>query len=61
MRDVRVVTDNKYILPCIGVRAIFGQGGGNPFAQKILTSCPNFYKPVERKLGPCNKIGRTGI
>ena len=36
-------------------------GGGNPFAQKILASCPNFYKPVERKLGPCNKIGRTGI
>ena len=36
-------------------------GGGNPFAQKILASCPNFYKTVERKLGPCNKIGRTGI
>ena len=49
----------------IGVRAIFGQGrgggSGNPFAQKILASCPNFYKTVERKLGPCNKIGRTGI
>ena len=50
------------ILP-IGVRAIFcpGGGGGNPFAQKIVASCPNFYKTVERKLGPCNKIGRTGI
>ena len=36
-------------------------GGGNPFAQKILASCPNFYETVERKLGPCNKIGRTGI
>ena len=47
----------------IGVRAIFcrGWGGGNPFAQKILASCPSFYKTVERKLGPCNKIGRTGI
>ena len=45
----------------IGVRAIFCQGGGNPFAQKILASCPNFYKTVERKLGPCSKIGRTGI
>ena len=45
----------------IGVRAIFCRGGRNPFAQKILASCPNFYKTVERKLGPCNKIGRTGI
>ena len=36
-------------------------GGGNPFAQKILASCPNFYRTVERKLGPCGKIGRTGI
>ena len=45
----------------IGVRAIFCQGGGgNPFAQKIIASCPNFYETVERKLGPCNKIGRTG-
>ena len=46
----------------IGVRAIFcqGGGGGNPFAQKIIASCPNFYETVERKLGPCNKIGRTG-
>ena len=45
----------------IGVRAIFARGSGNPFAQKILASCPNFYETVERKLGPCNKIGRTGI
>ena len=31
----------------IGVRAIFGQGGGGePFAQKILSSCPNFYETV---------------
>ena len=46
----------------IGLRAIFcqGRGGGNPFAQKIIASCPNFYETVERKLGPCNKIGRTG-
>ena len=45
----------------IGVRAISCQGGGgNPFAQKIIASCPNFYETVERKLGPCNKIGRTG-
>ena len=36
-------------------------GGGNPFAQKIIASCPNVYETVERKLGPCNKIGRTGI
>ena len=47
----------------IGVRAIFGQGGGKPFAQKILARCPNFYKTVEKKRGPlwCNNLGRTGI
>ena len=28
----------------IGVRAFFCQGGGEPFAQKILTNCPNFTK-----------------
>ena len=27
-------------------------GGGKPFAQKILASCPIFYKTVERKRGP---------
>ena len=36
----------------IGVRAIFFQGGGKPFSQKILSSCPNFYKTVEKKRGP---------
>ena len=39
----------------IGVRAIFcqgGGGGGKPSAQKILLSCPNFYKTVEQKRGP---------
>ena len=41
----------------IGVRAIFGRGGGKPFAQKILASCPNFYTGAIR----CNNIGRTGI
>ena len=40
----------------IGVRAIFYGGGGGgggcgPFAQKILASCPNFYKKVEKKRG----------
>ena len=35
----------------IGVRAIFCQGGGEPFAQKILASCPSFYETVERKRG----------
>ena len=29
-----------------------GGGGGKPFAQNILTSCPNFYKTVEQKRGP---------
>ena len=40
--------------PSIGVRAIFcqGGGGGKPFAQKTLASCPNFYKTVEQKRGP---------
>ena len=37
---------------CIDVRAIFCQGGGRPFAQKILASCPNFYETVEKKRGP---------
>ena len=27
-------------------------GGGKLFAQKILTSCPNFYETVEKKRGP---------
>ena len=34
----------------IGVREIFCQGGGGkPFAQKHLASCPNFYERVEKK------------
>ena len=33
------------------------RGGGKPFAQKILASCPNFYTRAIR----CNNIGRTGI
>ena len=36
----------------IGVRVIFCQGGGKPFAQKIFASCSNFYKTVEQKRGP---------
>ena len=28
------------------------RGGGKPFAQTILASCPNFYKTVEKKRGP---------
>ena len=41
----------------ISVRAFFCQGGvgggegGEPFAQKILTCCPNFYETGERKRG----------
>ena len=27
-------------------------GGGKPFSQKTLASCPNFYKTVEQKRGP---------
>ena len=30
---------------------IFARGGDEPFAQKILSSCPNFYGTVERKRG----------
>ena len=26
-------------------------GGGEPFAQKILASCPNFYEKVEKTRG----------
>ena len=32
----------------IGVRAVFYQGGGEPFAQKIIASCPKFYETVEK-------------
>ena len=28
-----------------------GGGGAEPFSQKVLSSCPNFYDPVERKRG----------
>ena len=50
------------LLATIGVPEIFCQGGGKPFAQKILASVPNFYKRVEKKPGPyCNNIGRTGV
>jgi len=30
----------------IGVLAFFARGGGEPFAQNILTSCPNCYETV---------------
>ena len=50
------------VLGHIGVREIFCQGGGKPFAQKILVSVPNFYKRVQKKRRPyCNNIGRTGV
>ena len=40
----------------------FARGGGKPFAQKNLASCPNFYERVEKKWEPyCNNIGRPGI
>ena len=29
-----------------------GGGGGKQFAQKILASCPNFYKSDEKKRAP---------
>ena len=34
----------------------FSRGGGKPFAQKILSSCPNFYETVETKQGPYDAI-----
>ena len=32
----------------------FARGGGKPFAQKIIASCPNFYETLvyEKKRGP---------
>ena len=30
-------------------RNFFPGGGGKPFAQKNLSSCPNFYESVEKK------------
>ena len=56
--DITAVIEDYYQLLdfvrllTIGVLAIFGQGGGRPFAQKILANCPNFYKTVEKKQGP---------
>ena len=35
----------------IGVREIFCQGGGKPFAQKILASVPKFTKEPKRNEG----------
>ena len=47
----------------MGVRAIFcreggggGGGGSEPFAQKILASCPNFHGTVEKKRGSYNAL-----
>ena len=40
-----------------------GGGGGKPFAQKTLASCPNFYKKsrTETRAIRCNNIGRASI
>ena len=56
----------KWTSLTIGARGIFCQGGGGgcgkPFAQKNLSSCPNFYERVGKKLGAhYNNVGRTGI
>ena len=49
----------------IAVRAIFCKwgGGGEPFARKILASCPNFFKNSRKETWAirCNNIGRNGI
>ena len=45
----------------IGVRAIFCQGGGKPFAQKFFQVAQIFTKESIRSEGRCNNIGRTGI
>ena len=47
-------SSSEAIMETIGGRKIFCRGGGGqPFAQKILTSCPNFYeRTVEKKRGP---------
>ena len=45
----------------IGIRAIFRQGGGKLFAQKILASCPNFYETVEQKWGSYDATTRAYI
>ena len=46
-KNLKIKGHNILVFMCIGVRAIFCQGGGKPFAQKILASCPNFYETVE--------------
>ena len=52
----------KWTSLTLGVREIFCQVGGKPFAQKNLASCPNFYERVGKKLGAhYNNVGRTGI
>ena len=51
-KNLKIKGHNILVFMCIGVRAIFCQGGGKPFAQKILASCPNFYETVEKKRGP---------
>ena len=34
----------------------FAGGGGEPFARKILASCPNFYESVEKEWGLYNAL-----
>ena len=51
-----IVVGHALMLIIIGVRAISCLGGGKPFAQKILPSCPNFYETVEKKRGRYDAI-----
>ena len=39
---------------CTG--SFFARGGGEPFAQKILASCPDFYETVEKKRRYCDAL-----
>ena len=60
-KNLKIKGHNILVFMCIGVRAIFCQGGGRPFAQKILASCPNFYETVEKKRGPYDATTQAAL
>ena len=50
----RWITASENCSNCSPYGQFFARGGGKPFAQKIISSCPNFYEKVvyEKKRGP---------
>ena len=51
MKDGKVKTGNVASISHRRTGNFFARGVGEPFAQKILASCPNFYETVENERG----------